>query len=74
MKILIVNRRYYPSQQSPTDPPCTLVVLVEGDIGDYTAYCGHGELEWVARHGDKISFTEACCHFPTWLEKELYRE
>jgi hypothetical protein len=57
------------------DPPPTLAVLVEGDIGDYACYVGHGEPEWVARHGDKISFDEACCHFPGGqLKRELYRE
>jgi hypothetical protein len=57
------------------DPPPTLCVLVQGDIGDYAAYVGHGTPEWVARFGDKISFEEACCHFPGGqLKKELYRE
>lgn len=57
------------------DPPPTLAVLVAGEIGDYACYVGHGEPEWVARHGDKISFEEACCHFPGGqLDRELYRE
>lgn len=55
-------------------PPCTTAVLVLGDIGDYACYVGHGSDEWVARHGDKISFEEACCHFPGGqLKRELYR-
>ena len=72
-KILGVNTRHYPYQLNPFDPPATLVVLVEGDIGDYSAYAGHGDAEFVARHGDKISFEEACCHFPGQLKRELYR-
>lgn len=56
------------------DPPPTLAVLVEGEIGDYACYVGHGTEEWVAKHGDKISFEEACCHFPGGqLQKEKYR-
>jgi hypothetical protein len=87
-KILGVNTRYYPTQASivnhprflpmvdqSEDPPPTLCVLVAGEIGDYAAYVGHGEPEWVARHGDKISFDEACCHFPGGqLVREKYRE
>jgi hypothetical protein len=57
------------------DPPPTLCVLVEGDIGDYAAYVGHGDPEWVARFGDKIRFEEACCHFPGGqLVREKYRD
>lgn len=57
------------------NPPPTLTVLVEGDIGDYAAYTGHGDPQWVAAHGDKISFAEACCHFPGGqLVKEKYRD
>lgn len=88
-KILGINKRHYPAQASilghpgfllgdtiidqSENPPPTLCVLVEGDIGDYAAYVGHGDPEWVARHGNKISFEEACCHFPIGLQKELYR-
>lgn len=85
--ILGVNKRYYPAQGSvigkpglfgidqSDDPPPTLAVLVRGDIGDYACYVGHGEPEWVARHGNKISFEEACCHFPGGqLEREKYRD
>lgn len=56
------------------DPPPTVTVLVAGDVGDYAAYTGHGRAEWVAEFGDKISFEEACVHFPGGqLKKELYR-
>lgn len=57
------------------DPPPTLAVLVQGEIGDYACYVGHGTPEWVRDHGDKIKFEEACCHFPGGqLKRELYRE
>lgn len=89
-EILGVSTRYYPAQASvighkgfefdgetvdqSENPPPTRVVLVAGEIGDYAAYAGHGEPEWVARHGDKISFEEACGHFPGGqLEKSKYR-
>lgn len=71
--IIGINTRYYPSEATPFDPPPTLAVLVLGDIEDYTVYVGHGSAEWVARHGNKISFAEACCHFPGQLEVERYR-
>ena len=79
-KILGKNLRYYPSQYDPENPLgeefCKIVVvLVEGDIRDYAAYIGHGDPEWVARFGDKISFEEACVHFPGGqLKRELYRD
>lgn len=88
-KILGVNTRYYPTfiwaegvdHEANNvcgwseNPPGVLTVLVEGDIGDYAAYTGIGSPEWVAQHGDKISFDEACCHFPGGqLIREKYRE
>lgn len=84
--ILGISTRHYPTQgvfcKSATcehivdqcgDPQPVRVVLVSGEIGDYAAYCGVGMPEWVAAHGDKISFEEACGHFPNQLEKERYR-
>jgi hypothetical protein len=51
------------------------VVLVEGAVGDYACYVGIGSAEWVGRRGDKISFEEACVHFPGGqLKQELYRD
>ena len=74
-KILGTNERYYPSEEDQMNPPLTLAVLVEGGGGDYACYVGHGSIEWVAALGNKISFEEACCHFPGGqLKKELYRE
>lgn len=79
-KILGVNTRHYPTQIPGTEtwdtnPPPVRVVLVAGDVDDYAAYCGLGTPEWVARHGDKLSFAEACCHFPGGqLVEERYRE
>ncbi len=56
------------------DPLPIRAVLVKGDIGDYACYVGIGDPEWVAKHGDKISFEEACCHFPyRQLKREKYR-
>lgn len=83
-KILSINRRHYPTQASfmpdraavedwCADPPGIVTVLVEGDIGDYAAYSGIGEPEWVARHGDKIGFEEAAVHF-LGIKRENYRE
>ena len=79
-KIIGVNVRCYPKEGTfmgthDENPPETVVVLVAGEVGDYAAYVGHGPPEWVARFGDKISFAEACCHFPGGqLKEELYRE
>jgi hypothetical protein len=75
MNILSVNERWYPSPDGLDRKPIT-VVLVAGAIGDYTAYVGAGtkdDAEGIARHGDKLSFTEACCHFPYGLEEAKYR-
>lgn len=70
-KILGINERYYPSQSGLGCYGIT-TVLVGGAIGDYAAYSGHGIPSWVAKHGDKISFREASCHFPG-IEEENYR-
>jgi len=74
------NRRTYPRENAlgggvARDRMSTVtVVLVAGEIGDYAAYIGIGEPEFVARHGDKLSFTEACEHFPGGqLKEDLYR-
>jgi len=49
-------------------------VLIEGEIGDYAVYCGCGEPDDIKRHGDKVSFREACDHFPGGqLVEGLYR-
>lgn len=87
-KIIGVNTRYFPAEMGTPglnqfvesvmgqsmDPPPTVTVLVQGDIGDYAAYTGHGSEQWVAAYGDKISFAEACVHFPGGqLVEEKYR-
>ncbi len=73
--ILGVNKRFYPSPEPNSREIPTTAVLVAGAIGDYACYVGHGEPEWIRRFGDKISFEEACCHFPGGqLEKEKYRD
>jgi hypothetical protein len=72
--ILGVNRRYIANPGNISSMEL-LVVLVAGAIGDYAAYCGIGTPEWVRDHGNKISFEEACCHFPGGqLEREKYRD
>jgi len=72
MKIIGANKRSYPSQTRDGRVDIT-VVLVEGTIGDYSAYCGSGDEEFVARHGNKLSFNEAQAHFYNSLEREKYR-
>ena len=72
-RIMGVNTRSYATRDSWTRGEVT-VVLVAGSVGDYAAYAGMGEPEWVAAHGDKLSFEEACCHFPGGqLDAERYR-
>lgn len=72
-KILGCNERSYPGQDG--NYVFVRVVLVGGAIGDYAAYAGSGSEFWVADHGDKISFEEACIHFPGGqLKRELYRD
>lgn len=76
-KIINVNERWYPvgGSRGMERAPVT-VVLVEGGIGDYAAYVGLGDkskAEDIAQHGDKISFAEACCHFPWGLDEDKYR-
>lgn len=83
-KILGVNTRYLPSLHNDLNRNVGYcVVLVAGAIGDYAAYAGFvkgvdgdptpSELDLIVRHGDKISFVEACTHFPGQLEEARYR-
>lgn len=73
--ILCTNRRGYPAQYGYAAGIMDItVVLVAGAIGDYAAYAGMGEPQWVAQHGDKIPFAEACIHFPVGLEEDRYRK
>jgi hypothetical protein len=72
--LAIEDQLWYPSQ----DPAQRLrypliVVLVAGEVGDYAAYIGFGDPEWVARHGDKLSYERARGHFPS-LKREKYRD
>ena len=71
-KIIGKNERWYISETG--EEICIATVLVEGNIGDYAAYTGIGSPEHIAKRGDKITFTEACIHFPFGLVKEKYRE
>lgn len=75
--ILGVNVRSYPTECKTWDGCYTsvAVVLVAGTNDDYAAYAGCGTPEWVARHGDKVTFDEACIHFPGGqLDRERYRD
>ena len=72
-KIISVNKRTYPSS-SILQEVTLVAVLVAGDADDYACYVGHGPEEWVQRFGNKVSFEEACRHFPGGnLVKEKYR-
>lgn len=62
----------YPSQDGREIK--MVAVLVAGEANDYSCYVGYGDPQWVAAHGDKISFVAACGHFPGGqLEEEKYR-
>lgn len=71
-KVIARNTRCYPSETGEYVE--IRVVLVAGQIGDYAAYVGHGTDEFVTRLGNKLSFEEACIHFPIGLERERYRD
>jgi hypothetical protein len=79
VNIIGCNERWYMPESEPNKGDgsklvCVRTVLVEGDIGDYAAYQGIGGKEYVADYGDKVSFEEACAHFPGGqLERERYR-
>ena len=49
-----------------------VTVLVEGQNKDYAVYIGHGSSEWIAKHGNKLSFNEAQIHFPS-IKRSHYR-
>lgn len=79
-KIISINKRCYPAQDMIygrigriLDALTTTTVLVEGRIGDYAAYIGYGDPEWVAKYGDKLSYIEARCQFPG-IDEEKYRD
>lgn len=85
-QVLGVNTRWLPSlHQDLNRVVGCCVVLVAGAVGDYVAYAGFvrgndghvtaTELDAIRRHGDKISFEEACVHFPGGqLKRERYRD
>ena len=75
-KILGINERRYLNSRNISETIAITVVLVAGGIDNYTAYAGAGtkeDAEWISRHGNKLSFQEACCHFPGQLKEENYR-
>jgi len=71
-EIIGKNERWYLSEND--EDIGVITVLVEGLIGNYAAYTGVGSPEYVAKHGNKISFQEACIHFPLGLKEEKYRK
>lgn len=74
--ILAVNRRTLACEWLPNtgrNEHTTITVVLKQDHGDYAAYQGMGSPYFVAQHGDKLSFEEACIHFPLGLERERYR-
>ena len=69
--ILSQNIRSYPCIGGHVD---VITVLVQGSINDYAAYSAGGrDPDWAKRSGGKISFEEACVHFPHGIEKKRYR-
>ncbi len=54
--------------------PDHVLVKVSYPQGNLERRIGIGPPEWVVRHGDKLSFEEACIHFPSGqLKREHYR-
>ena len=70
--ILGQNIRSYPAVGGHQD---VIVVLVQGSINDYAAYAAGGrDPEFAKRYGGKLSFIEACQHWPGGqLKEEQYR-
>jgi len=74
-----MNTRSIPDLRGCTEynfkPPLQISwVLIEGSIGDYAVYCGCGDPDDISRWGNKVSFKEACDHFPGGqLLEGLYR-
>ena len=71
-EVINTNARSYPSEYGGYVE--VTAVLVSGGIGDYAVYVGVGSDEWIADHGDKLSFEEAYIHFPVGLERSKYRD
>jgi hypothetical protein len=70
--ILRVNHRVYPSEHTEYMTMTSVLVRVERSY--YTVYVGEGSAEFVARVGDRMSYAEAVCHFPSaQLKPEQYR-
>lgn len=80
MQILGEERKVYPSDHGYEI--LTLIVLVSFESDEqieagnylYAAYVGHGSPQWVARHGNKLTFRQAAGHFPIGLDETRYRQ
>jgi len=78
--ILATNRRLLPGSnaggrwESSTVYIAVVVVLVAGGVGDYAAYeAAANDPAWAAKNGNKLTYDQACFHFPGVLEKNRYR-
>jgi len=76
-KILEVNNHGYQTEQG--DPAnygivitYVTTVLVEGGNDDYAAYQGIGSHQWIAAHGQKLTYDDAKDIFPM-VEVVKYR-
>ena len=79
-RILAVSKQSYPTHE-PYMPagraivPLTITsVLVARPGGDYAVYTAISkDTTWTVCNGAKLSFAEACCHFPDGqLDEERY--
>jgi hypothetical protein len=83
--IVCVERRGTPTFNAQGDVTADythIIVLKAGQANDYAAYEGivptdvaysDAALDWVAAHGNKVSFALAECYFPVGLEESKYR-
>lgn len=73
MKIIGMDERGFPSQAFGH---CDYTVVLTESEGPepYACYIGQGSPEWVANHGDKLTFERAKLHFPiSPMTPETYR-
>jgi hypothetical protein len=75
-KILSTVKLCIPGPGSVLRRTDIMVILVEGSVNDYAAYIGAGrDPDWVRKYGNKMTFGEACCFFPSMaLQESRYRK
>lgn len=75
-QVLAINKRRFVKEPDMDDPavPYVIVstVLVAGAVGDYAAYEGIGNPEWIKEHGNKLTYDEARERF-SGLGEKRYR-